>query len=53
MGWDENNLTEQQREKKITTIILIKSIYNTQCSHHLMLSLLLSSKSPSFSQLPT
>jgi len=43
MGRDENSLTEWQREKK-TTIILIKSIYNMQCSHHPMLSLLLSSK---------
>ena len=51
-GWDENSLTEWQREKK-TSVILIKSIYNMQCSHHPMPSLLLSSKSPSFSQLPT
>jgi len=52
MCWAENSLTEWQKEKKIT-IILIKSIYNIQYSHHLMGSLLLSSKSPSFSQLPT
>jgi len=52
VGWDENSLTEWQREKKIT-IILIKSIYTMQCSRHPILSLLLSSKSFSFSQLPT
>jgi len=51
MGWDENRLAEQQTEKKTT--ILIKSIYSMQCSQHLMLSLLLSNKSLSFSQLPT
>jgi len=51
VGWDENSLTEWQRKK--TTIILIKSIYNMQSSHHPMLSLLLSSKSPFFSQLHT
>jgi len=53
MGWDENSLTEWQREKKTTTNNTDKSIYSMQCSHHLMLSLLLSSKSLSFSQLPT
>jgi len=48
VGWDKNSLTHWQREMKITTIILIKRIYNMQCSHHLKLSLLLSSKhSPS------
>jgi len=26
VGWDKNSLTEQQREKKIITIILIKRI---------------------------
>jgi len=52
MGCDKKSLTERQREKKITTITPIK-IHSMQCSHHLMLSLLLSSKSPSFSQLPT
>jgi len=34
-GWDKDSSTEQQSEKKITTIILIKRIYkgrNTQCS---------------------
>jgi len=46
MGWDKNSLTEEQREKKITTIIRIKRIYSLQCSHHPMLSLLLSSKIP-------
>jgi len=51
LGWDKNTSTEQQREK-ITTIILIKRIYSMQCSHHLKLSLLLSSKSPYCTQLP-
>jgi len=51
VGWDKNSLTEWRREKKITTVRVIKRIYNMQCSHYLMLSLLLSSKSPSFSQL--
>ena len=32
--------------RKQQSIILIKSIYNLQCSHHLMLSLLLSIKKP-------
>jgi len=32
--------------RKQQSIILIKSIYNMQWSHHLMLSLLLSSKTP-------
>jgi len=49
--WDKNSLTEQQREKKIT-MTLITRIYSSQCSHHAMLSLLLSSKSPCLSQLP-
>jgi len=53
VGCDENSLTKWQREKKITTVILIKRIYSMQCSHHSMLILLLSSKSPSFSQLLT
>jgi len=53
VGWDENSLTEWQREKKTTMNRTDKSIYNMQCSHHPMLSLLLSSKSISFSQLPT
>jgi len=53
VGCDKNSLTEQQRQKKITTIILIKGIYSMQCSHRLMLTLLLRSKSPSFSRLPT
>jgi len=52
VGRDKNSLTEWQKEKK-TSIILTKSIYNMQCSHHPMLSLLLSSKRPSLSQLPT
>jgi len=45
MAWDENSLTEWQREKKTTVKNSDKNIYNMQCSHHLMLSLLLSSKS--------
>jgi len=53
VGWDENSLTEWQGEKKTTTSKADKSIYNMQCSHHPMLSLLLSNKSLSFSQLPT
>jgi len=52
VGCDKNNFTEQQREKKIKIIILIRRIYSMQCSYRPMLSLLLSSKSPSFSQLP-
>jgi len=51
VGCDKNSVTEQQREEDTTTIILIKRIYSMQCSHCPMLSLLLSSKSPSFSQL--
>jgi len=33
--WDKDNLTEQQRQRKITTIILLKRIHNvndTQCN---------------------
>jgi len=44
MGWDENSLTEQQREKKTTINNSDKSIYNMQRSHHLTLSLLVSRK---------
>ena len=33
-GWGKNGLTEQQREKKMTTIILIKRTYSMQCSYH-------------------
>jgi len=51
MDWHKDSLTEQQREKKITTIILIKRIYRVQFSHHSMPSLLLSRKLPSPSQL--
>jgi len=43
---------KKQRDKKITTRILIKRIYRTQFSHHLILRSLLSSKSPYSSQLP-
>jgi len=51
VGWDKDGLTEQQRKRKITTIILIKTIYkerDTQCnfSHCPMPSPLLSSDSP-------
>jgi len=53
MGSDKNSLTEWQREKTKTIIILIKRIHRVQFSHRLMLSLLLSSKSPCSSQLPT
>jgi len=53
VGWDENSLTEWQREKETIINKTDKSIYNTQHSYHQMLSLLLSSKSLSFSQLPT
>jgi len=52
VGWDKNSLTEWQREKKITTTIPIKIIHRGQFSHHLMLSLFPSSKSPFSSQLP-
>jgi len=52
MGWDKDSVTEQQREKKITTIILIKIIYRVQFSHCSMLSSLPSSKKPSSDQLP-
>jgi len=38
MGWDENSLTEWQREKKTTTNNMDKNRYNMQCSHHPMLS---------------
>jgi len=43
VGCDRSSLTKSQREKKITTRILIKRIYSMQCSHHPMLSLLLNS----------
>jgi len=46
MGCDKNSLPGQQREKKITTTVLIKKIYSMKCCHHPMLSLLLSSKMP-------
>jgi len=35
VGWDKGSSTEQQRKRKITTIILMKGIYidlDTQCS---------------------
>jgi len=48
VDWDKNSLTEQQREKKITRVLLIKRIYRMPCSHQLMLSWLPSSKCPFF-----
>jgi len=36
--WDEDSLTEWQREKKTAINNTDKSIYNMQCSHHPMLS---------------
>ena len=51
-GLEQKQLTEQQREKKKKTKILITRRYSMQCSHSPMLSLLLSSKSPYSSQLP-
>jgi len=53
MGRDESSLTNGKGRRKQQSIILIKSIYNRQCSHHSMLSLLLSNKSLSFSQIST
>jgi len=53
VGWDKNSLTERKREKKITTTILIKTIYRVQFFPCLMLSLLPSSKAPCSSQLLT
>jgi len=44
VGWNEDNLTEQQSEKKRITSIWIKIIYRVQFSHHLILNLLMSSK---------
>jgi len=52
MGCNENSSTGWQREKKITTIILIKRIYSMECSHHPMLGLLLSSKIPFLQPVP-
>jgi len=52
VGWDKESLTEQQTEKKITTIILIKRIYRVQFSHRPTLSLPPHSKLPCPSQLP-
>jgi len=46
LGCNKNSLSERQREKKITTIILTERIYSMQCAHWQMLSLLLSSKIP-------
>ena len=40
MGWEKDSLTEQQREKKIRTIILIKRIYRVQFYHQMMPTLL-------------
>jgi len=52
MNWNKNSSAEWQKEKKITTIVLIKRIYRVQYSHSLMLSLLQSNISPCFSQFP-
>jgi len=52
VGWDENRVTQLQKEKKAITVTLIKRTYSMQRSHHLMLCWLLSSKCPSFSQFP-
>ena len=52
VGWDENNLTQWQREKKTINSTDKKHIQHTVFSPP-MLSLLLSSQSLSFSQLPT
>jgi len=51
LGWDEDSLTEQQREKKIT-IILIKRIYRAKFSLHLKVSFVPSGKLSSPGQLP-
>jgi len=53
VGWDKDSSTDWQRERKITTIILIRRTYRVQCSHCTVLGLLLSSKSPCSRQLPT
>jgi len=52
-GWDENSLTHWQREKKITIVLIKKHMYNVQCTYDPVLIMLLISKFPSFSQLPT
>jgi len=52
VGWDKDSLTEQQRDKKITAIILIKRIHRVQFSHRLMPSLLPSRKLALRGQLP-
>jgi len=46
VGWNKNSLTEWQRKKKATINNTDKKHNNMQCSYHLMLSLLLSSKKP-------
>jgi len=50
LGYKQFN--RRAKEKKIVTRILIRT-YRTHLSHHPMLSLLLSSKSPYSRQLPT
>ena len=52
VGWEQFNRMAKGEENN-KSITLIKSMYNMQCSHHPMLSLLLSNKSLSSSQLPT
>jgi len=53
MGWNKDSLTEQQRQKIITIIILIKRTYRVHFSHRLTLSLLQSRKLPSLASSPT
>jgi len=53
VGWDENSLTEWQMEKKTTMNNTDKKYIQNAVLSPLMLSLLLSSKSLSFSQLHT
>jgi len=52
VGWDKDNLTEQQRDKEATAIIMIKRIYRVKFSHHLMLSLFPISKLSFAGQVP-
>jgi len=34
VGWDKGSLTEQQRKRTVTTIILIRRIYKTNSGMH-------------------
>jgi len=38
MGWDEDSLTEQQRKRKITTVILQKKIHRMLATRQSFLS---------------